>query len=160
MLWELGGEKASQVYSSWDVAVKLTWGCPRGTKTFLLQQVLSCGMTSAHTDILGRYGNFFRGLRSSVSHEVRVLSNLVTRDLQSTTGKNIMTLMSSSGGDPWIVSPQKLKEGSFQEWAGGNCSSRQVDVWVLEITAQAAPRCQVLDVGRQDGWDPRSSLAV
>ena len=114
MLWELGGEKASQVYSSWDVAVKLTWGCPRGTKTFLLQQVLSCGMTSAHTDILGRYGNFFRGLRSSVSHEVRVLSNLVTRDLQSTTGKNIMTLRSSSGEDPWLVSPQRLKEGLFK----------------------------------------------
>ena len=36
MLWDLGGEKACQVYSAWDTAVKLTWGCPRYTRTFLL----------------------------------------------------------------------------------------------------------------------------
>ena len=48
MLWDLGSEKASQVYSAWDTAVKLAW---------------SCGMPSAKTDILGRYGKFCRGLR-------------------------------------------------------------------------------------------------
>ena len=73
MLWDLGGSKAKQVYSSWDVAVKLTWGCPRETRTFLLQQVLSCGFSSAKTDILSRFVNFFRGLRSSHGKEVRVL---------------------------------------------------------------------------------------
>ena len=81
MLWDLGCDKASMLYSAWDVAVKLTWGCPRWTRTFLLQQVLSKGTFTAHTDILGRYVKFFRGLRTSISKEVRVLSNLVSRDL-------------------------------------------------------------------------------
>ena len=37
MLWDLSGEKAGQVFSAWDTAVKLTWSCPRWTRTFLLQ---------------------------------------------------------------------------------------------------------------------------
>ena len=77
MLWDLGSEKASQVFNAWDTAVKLTWSCPRWTRTFLLQQVLACGMSSAKTDILGRYGKFCRGLRTSVCQEVRVMFNLV-----------------------------------------------------------------------------------
>ena len=111
MLWDLDGDKASQVYNAWNTAVKLTWGCPRGTRTFLLQQVLSCGKTSARTDILGRYGKFMKGLRKSVSQEIRVLFNMVSRDLQSTTGKNIRLVKVASGTDPWEASPYKLKEG-------------------------------------------------
>ena len=89
MLWNLGGEKASQVFSAWDTAVKLAWSCPRWTKTFLLQQVLACDMTSARTDVLGRYAKFSMGLRTSVCQEVRVLFNYISRDLQSITSKNI-----------------------------------------------------------------------
>ena len=35
-LWDLQGEKAKQVYSAWDMAVKLIWGCPPWTRTYLL----------------------------------------------------------------------------------------------------------------------------
>ena len=111
MLWDLGGDKAAQVFSAWNTAVKLTWSCPRWTRTFLLQQVLSCGFTSARTDVLSRYGKFFKGLRTSVSDEVRVLFNFVARDLQSTTAKNIKLLKESAGEDPWTTRPSKLKEG-------------------------------------------------
>merc|ERR1719206_846329 len=71
MLWDLAGDKATQVYNSWNMAVKLTWNCPRQTKTFLVQQVLSHGMSSARTDILARYVTFFKGLRTSPSPEIR-----------------------------------------------------------------------------------------
>ena len=110
MLWNLMGEKASQVFSAWDTAVKLTWSCPRWTRSFLLQQVLSCGDTSARTDILARYGKFSRGLRTSVSKEVRVLYNMVSRDMQTTTAKNRRFIEAQSGTDPWTVSPVKLKQ--------------------------------------------------
>ena len=56
MLWDLAGDKAIQVYNSWNTAVKLAWDCPRQTRTFLVQQVLSCGISSARTDILARFG--------------------------------------------------------------------------------------------------------
>ena len=74
MLWDLGGEKASEVYSAWDTAIKLV-------------QVLSCGDISARTDILSRYGQFFRGLKNSVSQEVRVRFNFVARDLTTSAKK-------------------------------------------------------------------------
>ena len=110
MLWDLGGEKAGQVYRSWDTAVKLTWSCPRWTRTYLLQQVLSCGEISARTEILSRYSKFCKGLRASVSPEVRVLFNLAARDLQSTTGKNIRFVQDQSRTDLWTVSPVTLKQ--------------------------------------------------
>ena len=87
MLWDLAGEKARQVYSAWNVAVKLTWDCPRETKTFLLQNILCCNLTSARTDILGRYTKFFFSLKNSAIYEVRVLANLTCRDVRTVTGK-------------------------------------------------------------------------
>ena len=89
MLWDLGGEKASQVFSAWDTAVKLTWSCPRFTRTFLLQQVMTGGETSMKTDILTRYAKFSKGLKLSISQEVRVLFIMVARNLQTNTAKNI-----------------------------------------------------------------------
>ena len=32
-LWDLGGEKAKQVFTAWDYTVKLVWGCPAWTRT-------------------------------------------------------------------------------------------------------------------------------
>ena len=110
MLWDLGGDKASMVYSAWDTAVKLTWSCPRWTRTFLLQKVLACDMTSARTDILGRYSKFCKGLRTSVCQEVRVLFNLVSTDLQCTTAKNMKLVRDTAGLDLWTAWPKQLKQ--------------------------------------------------
>ena len=89
MLWDLGGEAAGQVFRSWSTAEKLAWEVPRGTKTFLLQQVLASGLTSARVDILARSPAFFRGLASSPSLEVSVMANLVGQNLRSATGQNL-----------------------------------------------------------------------
>ena len=62
------------------------------------------------TDILSRYGKFCKGLKNSVSQEVRVLFNLAARDLQTTTAKNIRFVQKESGTDVWTVSPAKLKQ--------------------------------------------------
>ena len=88
-LWDLGGEKAGTVYSAYRTAVKLIWQCPRHTKTFLMQQVLSGSHTSARTDVLARYGKFVHSLLSSASFEVRVIVRLVAWDLQTVTARNI-----------------------------------------------------------------------
>ena len=110
MLWNLGGDKAGQLFNAWNTAIKLTWGVPRGTRTYLVQQVLAPGMTSAKVDILARFGSFFRGLRDSPSHEVAVMANLAGRDIRSTTGKNLALVRDSSGLDPWVFGSARLKE--------------------------------------------------
>ena len=108
-LWDLGGDKAKQVYSAWNTTVKLAWGCPQWTRTYMVQQLLCCGHTSARVDILCRYVNFFRSLRKSASHEVQVMSRLLARDIQSVTGKNLQYIYDASGLNPWTVSQGRLK---------------------------------------------------
>ena len=71
-------------------------------------------MLSARTDILGRYGKFSRGLRSSISQEVRVLFNIVVRDTRSTTSRNLNLVKKKSGLDPISTGAWKLKEALCQ----------------------------------------------
>ena len=110
MLWDLAGDPASQVFNSWTTAIKLTWSVPRATRTFLVQKLLTAGFTSAKVDILGRFVNFFHGLRLSPCHEVSVMANLAARDLRTTTSKNLKFVEMSSGMDPWVFSGARVKE--------------------------------------------------
>ena len=114
-LWDLGGDKAMQVYKAWNTTVKLAWGCPQWTRTYLMQQVLCCGHTSARVDILCRYVKFFHSLRRSASKEVQVLSRLFARDVQSVTGKNLDYIAESSGLNPWTVQQAKLRAALVAE---------------------------------------------
>ena len=66
-------------------------------------------MTSARTDILGRYSKFFMSLKNSACYEVRVLANYTARDLRTTTGKNLREVRDASGLDPVQSSWGKLK---------------------------------------------------
>ena len=110
MLWDLSGEGASQIFNSWNTAIKLAWDCPRDTRKYMLQQVLSPGLDSARTDILVRYSKFFRSLRGSTSKEVAMLANMVSRDITTTTGSNHRVAEDATGVSPWNVSQEKLRE--------------------------------------------------
>ena len=110
MLWDLTGEGASQVFNAWTTAVKLSWDCPRDTRTYLVQQVLSCDQTTARADALTRYAKFFRSLRASTSREVATMANLVSRDIQTTTGKNLRLVEMASGLSAWDAGQERLKE--------------------------------------------------
>ena len=110
MQWNLGGAKALQVFNAWNTAVRLIWRVPRATRTFLLQNVLVPGLTSARSDILSRYAGFARGLKTSASQEVCVMFNLVRRDIRSTTGNNLAIVEAASGLDPFSYGSRRLKE--------------------------------------------------
>ena len=110
MLWDLGSQKAGTVYSSYNTAVRLLWSCPRQTKTFLVQKVLSSGHMTAKTDILARYGNYFHSMLRSASLEVRVMARLVSRDLRTVTARNLKMVEQLSGLDPWQFGGRRLKD--------------------------------------------------
>ena len=82
---------------------------PRATRTYLVQRVLSVGVTSAKVEILARFANFFRGLRKCPSAEVAVMANIVGRDIRSTTGSNLQLLEEASGLNPWVYDSSRLK---------------------------------------------------
>ena len=98
-----------QVYIAWNTTVKMAWCCPQWTRTYLVQQVLSCGQTSAKVAILCRYVKFFHSMRNSACKEVQVLSRLLARDMQSVTGKNLQFISEISGLNPWTVPIRRLK---------------------------------------------------
>ena len=102
------------LFSSWTTAVKLAWSVPRGTRTYLVQQVLYSGLTSGKVDIMSRFVNFFKGFRTSPSPEVQIMANLTGRDIRATTGSNLRLLEETSGPDPWSYSSAKLKEKLIQ----------------------------------------------
>ena len=109
MLWDLQSEGAKQFFNSWTTGIKLSWDCPRATRTYLVQQVLACGSTSAKTEIMARYCKFFRSLRSSPSTEVATLANLLARDIRSSTGGNLRLIAGLSGKDPWVDSTGTMR---------------------------------------------------
>ena len=82
---------------------------PRATRTYLVQQVLSAGLTTDKVDILARYRNFFHGLRHTPCYEVSFMANMVDRNIRSTTGSNLSLVQEESGLDPWQCSPVELK---------------------------------------------------
>ena len=105
MAWPLYSEKAKQVFNSWSTCVKLAWGVPRATRTYLVDNLLSAGIPSVRACVLARYCKFLFSLRSSPSMEVRVVANLAGADIRSITGSNVHNIEMEAG--------QKLNEDNL-----------------------------------------------
>ena len=115
MLWDLQSEAAQKFFNAWTTGIKLAWDCPRATRTYLVQQILACGSTSAQTEIMTRYCMFFRRLRASPSSEVACLANYLARDIRSCVGSNLGFIRDRSGKDPWVESPTAIKSAETVE---------------------------------------------
>ena len=109
-LWQLDSGMAEQYYASWRTCVKLAWQVPRGTHCYFVDHLLACGMTSAKTDIMSRYVKFVGGLYSSPSMEVRVMFGVASKDVRTTTGRNIWCLQQETGFDSLRSNSSKVKE--------------------------------------------------
>ena len=97
MLWNLGSNSAEQFFKSWNTCVKLVFGVPRSTFTYLVEGHLAASYTSLRNQILSRYSGFFRSLLHSPSKEVRLLSRLVSSDPRSSTCLNLRYLSNLTG---------------------------------------------------------------
>ena len=109
MLWDMEGDMAKQYCNSWNTCVKLAWGLSRATHTYFLEY-LSGGLLSVKWDVLGRYARFAQSLISSPSREINILARVVTRDIRSTTARNLRLLEKETDGLTWLSSSLKIKE--------------------------------------------------
>ena len=109
MLWDLFGDKARQIYSSWNTCAKLTWGAPRATHTYLLDNLLVSGFFTVKQQLVGRYVNFVRQLFRSSSPEVCVVVNMVARCARSNTGKNLLNIQRESLYDPLTTPSWRIR---------------------------------------------------
>ena len=109
-LWQLDSDAVNQYFSAWRTCVKLAWQLPRGTHTYIVDHLLSGDLTSVRIDALSRYTKFLKGLRSSPSHEVRVMYGVVSADVLSTTGHNICLIKMETGLDPTQATSHAVKQ--------------------------------------------------
>ena len=109
-LWDLYGMRAEQVYKAWNTVVRLSWNLPRTTHTWLVDNLLCCGLASARERILANYVGFLRRLGSSASKEVQVLSEVEVRDAGSVTGRNILHMREEFGVHPMLMTSRTLRE--------------------------------------------------
>ena len=107
--WDLGSAAAASFFSAQTVGVKLTWGVPRATHTYFVQQCLAPGATSARAEVLARLTGFYAGLRNSPSPEVRTVALLASRDLRTTTGSNIRKVEEASGLSVWTSTTPQIR---------------------------------------------------
>ena len=77
--------------------MKLAYGVPRNTFTYLVDGWFSKGMTNLRNQVLSRYPRFYRNLAASVSKEVRVLLKIVQDDPRSVTYKNLKLIRHLTG---------------------------------------------------------------
>ena len=54
-LWDLHSKEVETVYSTWRTNLKLAWDCPRATRGYLVQEVLSCGQDKISTRLLMKF---------------------------------------------------------------------------------------------------------
>ena len=110
MLWDLFGEKADQIYKSWNTCARITWGVPRSTHTFLVDNLLVAKIYTVNQQLVGRYINFVRKLLSSTSPEVCIVANMVARCARFTTGRNMLNIARETNLDPWTSQSWQVRE--------------------------------------------------
>ena len=89
MTWSLFSEKAKQVFNCWSTCVKLAWGVPRATHSYLVDNLLSAGIPSLRSSILARFCKFHASVKRSSSMEVRLVASLSEVDIRTATGSNL-----------------------------------------------------------------------
>ena len=110
MLWDLNSEMCGQFCRSWNTCVKLAYNIPRSTHTYLVEHCLAAGFVPVRTEMMARYVKFHQNLLQSKSFEVQVLVNLVSKDIRSTTAKNIALIEKEAGKTANNLSPQQVRE--------------------------------------------------
>ena len=72
--------------------MKLSWEVPRGTHTYFVDNLLSCGFPSIRQQILTRYVKFYRTLLKSPSKEVAVVAKIIGDNANTKTGSNLLSI--------------------------------------------------------------------
>ena len=110
MLYDLASQSAESLFKSWNTCMKLIWDVPRGTYTYLVENVLAKDFVPLRHQVYGRYVNFFQGLFKSSSKEVRHLARIISRDVRSVTCKNVGLIARASGLSPWDYSKLRIQQ--------------------------------------------------
>ena len=140
MLWDLSSEMSGQFFRSWSTAVKLAWGVPRSTHTYLVNHLLAVNHSSFREQLLVRYVKFFSKLRSSKATPVKFLVNIVASDIRSTTARNLHLIQQETDIDPWVTSGKAVEEKLLREPVPNE------DIWRLPLLCKFLMQRQEMEI--------------
>ena len=144
MLWDFTSDICGQFYRSWNTCVKLAWDIPRSTHTYLVDNLFGVNQVSHKNQMLSRYVNFHKSLLKSISREVQVVANIVSRDIRSTTGKNLAFIEMESKLDPWKASAAQVRSSLPK------CEVPDQELWRLPLLKQYIDHRQELKTQCED----------
>ena len=110
MLWEFDSDKTGEFCRAWRTCVKLVYAVPRSTKTFIVDHYLAANFDPVLKELFSRYVKFVKSLRNSASIEVQALFNIVKKDIQSNTGKNIHVIQTETGLNPLKITSRTMRD--------------------------------------------------
>ena len=144
MLWDFTSDICGQFCRSWNICVKLAWDIPRSTHTYLVENLFGVNHVSHKKQLLARYVNFFKSLLKSISNEVKVVANIVARDIRSVTGKNLAYIEQETKLDPWKATSVQVKD------AVPNSQVPPQEQWRLPLLCQYIYQRQEMKVQCQE----------
>ena len=89
--------------------------------------------------LLCQYIEFFSKLRESASWEVRLLSEIVARDAQSVTGRNLLNIEAEFKINPWSRNVQSFKLVDIRN------PLPEVDDWRVAVLGNLLQRRREMD---------------
>ena len=97
-----------QVVNSWSVSVRHMWDLPLSTHRNLIEPLSG---THAETMLLSRYAMFIQSLRKTSRVAVQFLLQVVSKDMNTVTGRNIRHVLTKSNSqDIFSMNVKKFKE--------------------------------------------------
>ena len=88
MLWQLNSQEHEKLVRSWNIAVKMIWKLPYQAHTTFVEPLTNCPHLQAM--LHSRYVGFSHSLNESPKDQVKLLFSLVSYDLSSQTGNNLI----------------------------------------------------------------------
>ena len=128
---------------AWNTSVKLAWDCHRGTHTYFVNHLLGANHKSIEEQLLVRYVKFFKKLRTSKSDKIQLLVNIVSRDIRSTTGKNLNYISRLTALDPWTVSEEVIKDSLERD------PVPEEELWRLPLLSQYLKQRKEVEVNME-----------
>ena len=101
---------AEQYFTSWRTCVKLAWHVPRSTHSYVVDHLLASDISSVRSDAITRYIKFVAGLQSSPSMEVAVMFGVASKDVRTTTRRNLRLLKLETGLDSMTSNSERDRE--------------------------------------------------
>ena len=93
-LWDLFGDSAERLYSSWNIMVRYCFDIPRTSHRYLIEPI--SGTTHLKVKLIKRFNQFYKTLFTCDRPNLKYLANRQKSDYRSVFGRNVRNICQES----------------------------------------------------------------